>query len=83
MIHSLGCAVWAIQQDAPFEEVIVALVNRGDDSDTTGAIAGGLMGVAQGAQAIPARWLRILEYRTRLENAVPHLLTLRKAGGSG
>ena len=77
VIHSLGCAVWAIQQDATFEEVIVALVNRGDDSDTTGAIAGGLVGVLQGMEAIPARWRRELEYRDRLLDTVPRLLALR------
>jgi ADP-ribosyl-[dinitrogen reductase] hydrolase len=78
VIHSLGCAIWAIQQDLPFEEVIVALVNRGDDSDTTGAIAGGLVGVLQGVDAIPHRWQRRLEYRDRLIAAVPHLLALRR-----
>ncbi len=77
VIHSLGCAVWAIQQDATFEEVIVALVNRGDDTDTTGAIAGGLVGVSQGVEAIPARWRRKLEYHDRLLDAVPRLLALR------
>ena len=77
VIHSLGCAVWAIQQDASFEEVIVALVNRGDDADTTGAIAGGLVGVLLGVDAIPARWLRELEYRDRLLAAVPRLRALR------
>ena len=77
VIHSLGCAVWAIQQDAGFEEVIVALVNRGDDADTTGAIAGGLVGVLLGVDAIPARWLRELEYRDRLLAAVPRLRALR------
>lgn len=78
VIHSLGCAVWAIQQEATFEEVLVALVNRGDDADTTGAIAGGLMGVLQGMDAIPARWRRTLEYRDRLLAAVPRLLALRR-----
>ncbi len=82
VIHSLGCAVWAIQQDATFEDVIVALVNRGDDSDTTGAIAGGLLGVAQGVGAIPARWRRLLEYRDRLEEAVPSLVALRGKGSN-
>ena len=77
VIHSLGCAIWSIQQDTSFEEVIVALVNRGDDSDTTGAIAGGLVGVSQGADAIPARWRRKLEYHDRLLDAVPRLLALR------
>ena len=77
VIHSLGCAVWAIQQDASFEEVIVALVNRGDDTDTTGAIAGGLVGVLQGVEAVPSRWRRKLEYHDRLMAAVPRLLALR------
>ena len=77
MIDSLGCAVWAIQQDTTFEEVIVALVNRGRDTDTTGAIAGGLMGVLVGAEAIPARWRKQLEYHDSLVAAVPELVALR------
>ena len=77
VIDSLGCAVWAIQQDATFEEVIVALVNRGRDTDTTGAIAGGLMGVRAGAEAIPARWRKKLEYHDRLVAAVPELVAHR------
>ena len=77
VIHSLGCAVWAIQQDATFEEVVVALVNRGDDTDTTGAIVGGLVGVMQGVGAIPYRWMERLEYCDRLAAAVPILVALR------
>ena len=79
VIDSFGCAVWAIQQYATFEEVIVALVNRGRDTDTTGAIAGGLMGVLVGAKAIPARWLEKLEYHDRFTAAVPLLVALRDA----
>ncbi len=77
VIDSLRCAVWAIQQDGTFEEVIVALVNRGRDTDTTGAIAGGLMGVLVGAEAIPARWREKLEYHERLLAAVPRLVARR------
>ena len=77
VIDSLACAVWAIQQDATFEEVIVALVNRGDDTDTTGAIAGGLVGVLRGVKAIPSRWLRKLEYHALFVAAVPALAALR------
>ena len=77
VIDSLACAVWAIQQEASFEEVIVALVNRGRDTDTTGAIAGGLMGVLVGVEAIPARWRRELEYQDRLVAAVPVLVAIR------
>ena len=77
VIDSLACAVWAIQQEATFEEVIVALVNRGRDTDTTGAIAGGLMGVLVGVEAIPARWRERLEYQDRLVAAVPVLGAIR------
>ncbi len=77
VIDSLRCAVWAIQQDDTFEEVIVSLVNRGRDTDTTGAIAGGLAGVLHGAEAIPVRWRRELEYHDRMMEAVPDLVRLR------
>jgi ADP-ribosyl-[dinitrogen reductase] hydrolase len=63
VIHSLAAAVWAVQQPAPFEQLVVAVVNRGDDADTTGAIVGGLLGVRDGVSAIPDRWLERLEYR--------------------
>ena len=79
VIDSFGCAVWAIQQGATFEELIVALVNRGRDTDTTGAIAGGLMGVLVGTKAIPARWLEKLEYHDRFTATVPLLAALRDA----
>jgi len=77
VIDSLGCAIWALQQDATFEEVIVALVNRGRDTDTTGAIAGGLVGVRQGVDAIPARWREKLECHARFVAATSGLLALR------
>lgn len=79
VIDSLRCAVWAIQQDTTFEEVIVALVNRGRDTDTTGAIAGGLVGVLRGVDGIPPRWREKLEYHDRFVAAVPRLVALRDA----
>ncbi|MXZ06154.1 MAG: ADP-ribosylglycohydrolase family protein [Acidimicrobiia bacterium] len=78
VIDSLKCAVWALQQDDTFEETLVALVNRGRDADTTGAVAGGLLGVWHGVGAIPSRWLETLEYRPRFQAAVPTLVALRR-----
>ncbi|MFD8493303.1 ADP-ribosylglycohydrolase family protein [Amycolatopsis sp. NPDC059657] len=74
---SLADAVWAILQPQSLEEVLVDLVNRGDDADTTGAIAGGLLGVRDGAAAIPERWLTTLEYRDEFEKLADQLLTIR------
>lgn len=44
-----------------FEDCLVDVVNRGGDSDTTGAIAGMLAGAYYGLDALPARWLRELD----------------------
>lgn len=44
-----------------FEGCLVRVVNRGDDADTTGAIAGMLAGALYGARALPVRWLRRLD----------------------
>ena len=76
MVDTLRCAVWAIQQDASFEDVLVALVNRGDDADTTGSVTGGLLGVMQGKDAIPRSWVEKLEYGEALLGAVEPLSSL-------
>ena len=46
-----------------FEDAIVAAVNHSGDSDSTGAIAGNIMGAALGLQAIPEKYLDKLELR--------------------
>jgi len=78
VIDSLACAVWAIQQPLDFEATLVALVNRGDDADTTGAIAGGLLGLIAGPDGIPPRWKAHLEYADRLTLAASYLARIRK-----
>ena len=79
VIDSLACAVWAIQQSQSLESVLVSLVNRGDDADTTGAIAGGLLGVQRGVDAIPERWRDKLEYADRMCGAADELARMRSA----
>jgi len=50
-----------------FEECLVRTVNRGDDADTTGAIAGAVAGARYGLDAIPTRWLHALDPALRAE----------------
>lgn len=59
-----------------FEDCLIATVNRGEDADTTGAIAGMLAGARYGIQAIPDRWLHALPLaiRQEIEQQVPRLL---------
>ncbi len=44
-----------------FEECLVKTVNRGDDADTTAAIAGAIAGARYGLEAIPPRWIGALD----------------------
>jgi ADP-ribosylglycohydrolase len=42
------------------EEGIVDTVGQGGDTDTTGAIAGALLGAVQGLPAVPRRWVDVI-----------------------
>lgn len=57
----------AVFSTAGFEECLVKTVNRGDDADTTGAIAGAIAGGRYGLSGIPRRWMRALDPRVREE----------------
>ncbi len=57
-----------------FESCVVEVVNRGEDADTTGALAGMLAGAAYGAADIPRRWLE------RLDQAVAARITAQTEG---
>jgi ADP-ribosyl-[dinitrogen reductase] hydrolase len=59
----LYCALSA--QD--FEDGIILAVNHSGDSDSTGMITGSLLGAAAGVEAIPGRWLAVLELRNTIE----------------
>ena len=62
--EALAIAVYcALQHPDSFEDAIVAAVNHSGDSDSTGAIAGNIMGTALGLQAIPEKYLEKLELR--------------------
>ncbi len=50
-----------------FESCVVETVNRGEDADTTGAIAGMLAGALYGVDNIPKRWLDRLDATVALE----------------
>lgn len=65
VVHALQTAWWAItqadQSDATHLTVALELaVRAGNDTDTTAAIAGALLGARWGASAVPASWRRML-----------------------
>lgn len=65
-----------------FEDCLIKVVNRGDDADTTGALAGMLAGAQYGYRSIPATWLKKLDVSVseEIEAQVDALLALAKSG---
>ena len=61
LVETLQAVFQALTDGDDFEAVLVDVVNRGGDADTTGAIAGMLAGALFGLDAIPDRWLHALD----------------------
>lgn len=71
-------AWWAYQTTDNFEDCIVKAVNRGHDSDTTGAVAGMLAGRNYGYSKIPSKYKNKLQDRDRIVSVAVELFNLRK-----
>jgi ADP-ribosylglycohydrolase len=73
VLDSLSLAVAAVADPRPLPDVLVDIVRLGNDTDTNGAIAGGLLGARDGARAIPAAWLSVLQFADEFSAAADHL----------
>lgn len=66
VVETLEAAVWCLLQAGVFEEAVLRAVNLGGDTDTTGAVTGGLAGARFGREAIPDSWLNVLAKADRI-----------------
>ncbi|KAF7599523.1 MAG: ADP-ribosyl-[dinitrogen reductase] hydrolase [Candidatus Dactylopiibacterium carminicum] len=65
IVDTLGAVLQGIDINDSFESVLIDVVNRGGDADTTGAIAGAIMGALAGEEGLPERWVRALDGSAR------------------
>ncbi|OUC80367.1 ADP-ribosylglycohydrolase family protein [Gordonia lacunae] len=61
--EALAIAIYSALVAEDLEDAVIIAVNHDGDSDSTGAIAGNLLGARDGVAAIPQRWLASLELR--------------------
>lgn len=76
-VDSIESALSGFYLSENFEDGLVAVVNKGNDADTVGAIAGALMGAFYGYKAIPDRWLDALVNTDQLLDISEKLFTRR------
>jgi ADP-ribosylglycohydrolase len=69
VLDSLILAIAAVLDPRPFPDVVIDIVRVGRDTDTNGAIAGGLLGIRDGAAAIPPEWVAKLQFAAEFTRA--------------
>ncbi|GAA4047963.1 ADP-ribosylglycohydrolase family protein [Hymenobacter glaciei] len=74
VVHTLEAALWCLLKHDTYAATVLAAVNLGDDTDTTGAVAGGLAGLAYGEASIPTEWLAVLARRADIEELAGRLV---------
>jgi ADP-ribosylglycohydrolase len=73
--EALAIALYCALRGETLEEGVMLAVNLTGDSDSTGAIAGNLLGALHGVDAIPQRWLEALELREAIGQLADDLLS--------
>lgn len=68
---------------ADFSEVVQQAANLGGDSDTIGAIAGGLAGIYNGYEEIPAKYADSILIKERLDRIASQIWARRKQQQTG
>ena len=56
VVDSLEAAIWSLITTNTVEECLLRAVNLGEDTDTVGAIAGGLAVLFYGYDSVPEEW---------------------------
>ena len=67
VLHTLEAALWCLLHTDNYQSCLLEAVNLGEDTDTVGAVAGGLAGILYGLDGIPAQWLEVLAKRDEIE----------------
>src|SRR5262249_6215577 len=68
VIHCLEASLWCSLRAESYATGVLQAVNLRNDTDTTGAVTGGLLGLRFGLPAIPPEWLQVLARRDDISN---------------
>ena len=68
VLHTLEASIWCLLTTDNYKDAVLKAVNLGEDTDTTGAVTGGLAGLLYGFDTIPANWIKKLARNAEIEN---------------
>lgn len=61
VVHTLEASIHCLLNRDNFQDTLLTAVNLGDDTDTVGAVVGGLAALLYGVEAIPPHWIASLK----------------------
>jgi len=73
VLHTLEASIWCLLTTDNYKEAVLKAVNLGSDTDTTGAVTGGLAGLLYGLDNIPANWIKQIARKDDIENLAKRL----------
>ena len=79
VVHTLEAAIWCLLNTSSYKQCVLKAVNLGDDTDTVGAVTGGLAGIYYGTESIPKEWTDVIikrEYIKGLCDELQQVLTI-------
>lgn len=60
VVHTLEASIWCVLTTDNYVDAVLKAVNLGEDTDTTGAVTGGLAAMLYGFETIPQFWITVL-----------------------
>ena len=70
VVDTLEAALWCLLTTTSYKECLIKAVNLGDDTDSIGAVAGGLAGIMYGIDDIPSEWMDKLQAKNVIEECL-------------
>lgn len=68
VLDTLEASIWCFLTTTTYQEAVLKSVNLGHDTDTTGAVTGGLAALIYGMDTIPAEWINALARKDDIIN---------------
>jgi ADP-ribosylglycohydrolase len=67
VVDTLTASLWCLLTSKDYKQTVLKAVNLGEDTDTTGIVAGGLAGVCHGLGTVPETWRKTMARSEELE----------------
>ena len=73
VLHTLEASIWCLLTTDNYKNAVLKAVNLGEDTDTTGAVTGGLAGLLYGLDSIPKNWIKQIARNGEIKNLAERL----------